>query len=195
MQRRKQVQDAATRQLEALRRHRAEREAAAKIEQGARFENLNTYLSSNNMETTSSLQNTDEAMLAEHEAQWARIEGAVSINTTTSNSDLAVEHPLLTYNTLPWPPFGQDLHRYLLALSTGGGASTALGIKNNFMTSDSTADLRRAYTRACLRWHPDKFQHRFSRLVHEEHFDQIMDRVQDVAQGINQAYQELRGDS
>jgi hypothetical protein len=188
MQRKKQVQDAATRQLEALRRHRAEREAAAKIEQGARFENLNTYFNSFSMETTSSLQNSDEEVLAEHESRWAEIEAA-SINTSKRSE---LETALLTYDTLPWPPFGEDLHRYLLAYNNIVPASTAHNGDGNMQ--DSTADLRRAYTRACLRWHPDKFQHRFRRLVHEEHLDHILAKVQDVARGINQAYQELRGD-
>jgi hypothetical protein len=184
MQRKKQVQDAATRQMEALQRHRAEREAAAKIEQGARFENLNMYFNSNSVETTStSREDSDEAMLAEHEARWATIETAACFNTATSSTVSSPnEHNVLTYSTLPWPPFGDNLQKYLLAL---GG---------NLNNVDSTADLRRAYTRACLRWHPDKFQHRFRRVVHEEHLVQIMERVQDIAQGINQAYQELRQD-
>jgi len=185
MRRNKHVQDAATRQMEALRRHRAEREAAAKIKQGARFENLNAYFNSNSIETKStSREDSDEAMLVEHESRWATIEAAACFDTTTSSTKTAPsEHIVLTYSTLPWPPFGDNLHKYLLALS------------GNVRNVDSAGDLRRAYTRACLRWHPDKFQHRFSRVVHEEHLVQIMERVQDVARGINQAYQELRQDS
>lgn len=119
MQRKKQVQDSAARQMEALRRRRAEREAAAKIEQGARFENMNTYFnSSTTMEITSTREGlSDEALLAEHETRWAAIESAATLNTSTSSPDVQIEQLILTYNTLPWPPFGEDLHRYLRALS------------------------------------------------------------------------------
>jgi hypothetical protein len=186
MQRKKQVQDAAARQMEALRRHRAEREAAAKIAQSARLENPNMYINNSNMEKpTSSLQNSDEALLlAEHEARWDEIEAAAaSINTLI---------PLITYATLPWPPFGDNLHKYLLALTSNNISASAEDDDDNESSGTSSRDLRRAYTRACLRWHPDKFLHRFSRLVHEEEFEAIMAMVQEVAQGINQAYQELR---
>lgn len=195
MERKKQVQDTAARQMEALRKHIAEREAAAKIKQGAHFENLNTYFNSNNTEVASSPDITDEALLAEHESRWATIEAAAaSIHTSTSSPDLPrIEHAvLLTFNTVPWSPFGQDFQKYLLTLSRiGGGAATATGNRDAI---DSTADLRRAYTRACLRWHPDKFQHKFGRLLDEKDYDLVMSRIQEIAGGINQAWQELRQD-
>lgn len=38
---------------------------------------------------------------------------------------------------------------------------------------------------ASLRWHPDKFTHRFGRLLAAAHATRIHDRVQEVSQSIN----------
>ncbi len=51
---------------------------------------------------------------------------------------------------------------------------------------------RRAYAKACLRWHPDKFQHRLGRALSEAHAGQILARVQGISQGINRAWEEVR---
>ena len=48
--------------------------------------------------------------------------------------------------------------------------------------------LRLAYTRACLRWHPDRW-HRDR--VRPEDWERVLEGVQRVSQGLNQAWAEL----
>ncbi|KAL4451374.1 hypothetical protein ABPG77_009446 [Micractinium sp. CCAP 211/92] len=51
---------------------------------------------------------------------------------------------------------------------------------------------RRAYARACLRWHPDKFEARWGRQLAAADREAVLARVQEVSQGINAAWEQLQ---
>lgn len=173
MVRRARVAGDASRQLEALRRHRAEREAARAVDQGARVAtaHLGAGLEAPwAADDGGSAARGDAAAVAAHEAAWARLEAAPAGQTT------------LTRTTLPWPPFGADLTRYLRVCGAAGPTA-----------GPTVADTRRAYTRACLRWHPDKFRHRFGHLIAPEELDAVLAGVRDVCVNLTSAWEEVRG--
>ncbi len=173
MARRRGVAADAARQQEVLRRHRAEREAAQMVDQGARTATAHLGVGLESpylLEQENAGDLSDAAAVAAHEAAWARLEA-----TTTSA-------PTLTAVTLPWPPFGTDLARYLRAC--GAVLSTA----------GATAGLRRAYTRACLRWHPDKFRQRYGHFIDPNELETVLVGVGNVASRLNAAMEEMRGE-
>ena len=43
-----------------------------------------------------------------------------------------------------------------------------------------------------LGWYPDKFQHRLGRGIETEDLASIMEKVQEIAQGINRAWSEFK---
>ncbi len=51
---------------------------------------------------------------------------------------------------------------------------------------------RRAYARACLRWHPDKFVARWGPLLDPADRVRILERVQALSQGLNEAWEALQ---
>ena len=85
------------------------------------------------------------------------------------------------YNDIPWPA-STDYEQYLLALSRTGDKASGC---------QQRAD-RRAYAAACLRWHPDKFAHRYGRKLVEADRNLVLSRVQQIAQGINAAWSSVQ---
>ena len=49
------------------------------------------------------------------------------------------------------------------------------------------ADRKAAFRQASLRWHPDKFQAKYGRLLHDDEREAIMDKVTETFQAINDA--------
>ena len=117
-----------------------------------------------------------------HERQW----------TTIEESLLVTAAPRLRGTLIPWPPFEHDLRRYLrglsqyLLLQARGGSGDRDGINHS-----QPQPVKKAYARACLRWHPDKFQQNYGRFIPSGELDTVMTRVKSIAQGLNEAYGEL----
>ena len=103
----------------------------------------------------------------------------------------------LTAADIPWPPvdcptaYLQGLVRLELHLVTttavGGDADMGRAMQHGGFRA-----ARRAYAKACLRWHPDKFQHRLGRALGEGQAEGILARVQGISQGINRAWEEVQ---
>ena len=178
LQRRRHVQGEAARQMETLRRHREEREAARKMAaQGhggcASESNINFMIDEEINEIPA---NNDAAAISDHELAWSKLETGIA----------AADNLLL--NSAIWPPFKSDLRRYLSALA-------AFHQPTNNNGANEGGNLRRAYTKACLRWHPDKFQARFCRVLTPEELGQVMVDVNLVMEGLNQAWSEVEQES
>lgn len=174
--RQQQKKHAAT-QMETLRRYRIEKEAAEKVAYTAWHANISANLHSSEQHQDSDRWSQDndsgwktlrdEAIVARHEEEWKQLE----MKATGKNEK---EVRLIHYEDIPWPPFGVDFARYLKAL--------AKVIDNN-----GTNSLRRAFGQAQLRFHPDKFRHRYGNRFHEKDHDKIMEEVHRVSQGLNEA--------
>ncbi|GAB4819749.1 hypothetical protein N2152v2_006795 [Parachlorella kessleri] len=121
------------------------------------------------------------AALRDHEKRWMLLEASAA---TASG---------LTAAEIPWPPvecptaYLQGLVRLELQLEATVGAESGRASRPG-----SSRAARRAYAKACLRWHPDKFQHRLGRALGEGAAEGILARVQGISQGINRAWEEVR---
>jgi len=117
----------------------------------------------------------DLALLLEHEALW----------TVLDASPCTKPNAFLTYHDIPWPPF-DDFKQYITLMAE---IVQQNGEKSRIQDRNA---LRKAYAKACLRWHPDKFQHRLGKGIEVEDLPSIMEKVQEIAQGINRAWSELK---
>lgn len=172
--RRKQRNDAAS-QMEMLRRYREEQEAARRVSFEALRANISIGSNTETLERTGSItrqvRGQDLAIIAKHEEAWTRLE---QIANTNDNLET------LRYDDIPWPPFGADLGRYLMALA-------------NFLRGNGqSVTTRRAFAQAQLRFHPDKFRHRHSHRVSEADRERIMAEMHRVSQGLNEAREKMQ---
>lgn len=164
-QRARQIAKDASKQLDALHTYRQQKAATQKAAQSSTL----TTPSDNEADFMYERGHHKKAMqdlapLMKHEALWRALDDGYK----------DTESFPLTVHNIPWPPF-DDYKRYITA-----------------MAEISTHDLRKAYAKACLRWHPDKFQHRLGRAIRAEDLPCIMEKVQDIAQGINRAWSDLK---
>lgn len=104
---------------------------------------------------------------------------------------------------MPWPPL--DCEDYLLALAAwdeqqqqqqqAPQQQAAQPPSQRAAASTPGAAQRaqrRAYARACLRWHPDKFVARLGPLLESADRSRILERVQALSQGLNEAWEALQ---
>ena len=175
MQRRRQVERDASQQMESLRRHRAEKDAARQMAQGAQSHTFRMQLGDPWELHERAVDSNDASIVAAHEEQWATIDQTLAAAAASSDSSSISS---LSASKLPWPPFDGDMERYLKALAA-------------YQAADG-GNLRKAYTRSCLRWHPDKFQHKFGRLIAEDEFPLVMEKVQKVSQRLTTAWGQIQ---
>jgi len=76
---------------------------------------------------------------------------------------------------IPWPP-SNDL-------------ATALGLDDRYFSS---GERRKAYRVASKRWHPDRFRLNFGADLVESERDEILSRVLQVSQAINDVFHKSR---
>lgn len=132
--------------------------------------------------------------LQQHEGSWAALEaGSASCSDARS----------LTYADVPWPPL-TCCTEYLRALAAWDHRQQTsqqqrcmqreqpepTGLQQERIWSHR--QLRRAYTRACLRWHPDKFEGRWGPALAPADRAAVLDRVRQLSQSLNTAWQELQ---
>jgi len=106
----------------------------------------------------------------EHESEWKRF-------TSTT------EQPVIL-TSIPWPPCPSGL--------LSGMASVMLGASEDRRISIYDAH-RKAYKMASLRWHPDKFLHKFGSQLERAEREEILKRVQHISQCINDSWDEIKG--
>lgn len=144
--------------------------------------------------------------LQQHESRWAALATAVSSGAGTGSSDApscSSEAACITYAQVPWPPL--DCEDYLLALTAwdeqqqqeqqAPQQQAAQPPSQRAAASTPGAAQRaqrRAYARACLRWHPDKFVARWGPLLEPADRSRILERVQALSQGLNEAWEALQ---
>ena len=97
--------------------------------------------------------------MKKHKNEWAGFEADVEGGFITE----------IRLSDIPFPPKGNPL---LLR----GKAEDA-----------SAADRKTAFRQASLRLHPDKFQAKYGRLLHDDEREAIMDKVTETFQAINDA--------
>ena len=170
-QRARQIAKEASRQLDALHTYRQLKAATAAASRPTRegTETEPMYAGQHTKDTQKDL-----ASLLKHEALWTVLDACDPCTKPNAS---------LTYHDIPWPPF-DDFKQYLTLMADI--------LQQNGEKSRIGDALRKAYAKACLRWHPDKFQHRLGRGVEVDDLPSVMEKVQEIAQGINRAWSELK---
>ena len=135
--------------------------------------------------------------LRQHESQWVALEAGVGSSGSAEGTGGG-----MAYADVPWPPL--ECAEYLQALAAlehaaadqQAGAKRQPGHEGRGQQQEPRRRRqrahRRAYARACLRWHPDKFVARWGRLLAEADSQRILQRVQQLSQGLNQAWEALQ---
>lgn len=162
--RRKQVQKEAAEELARLREFQAQKYAAS----------IPFYIQTSidgYIQCDKSTNDSDLVAIAEHEEMWKIFE--------------TKKQEAITTHDIPWPPFGNDYEKYLILSSEYHYTIREGSGSHNIIMR------RKAYTKACLRWHPDKFSHKFGKYVSQDDRSRIEKRVQEIAQGVNQAWAAL----
>mmetsp|Transcript_47288 Transcript_47288/g.88179 ORF Transcript_47288/g.88179 Transcript_47288/m.88179 type:complete len:315 (-) Transcript_47288:136-1080(-) len=108
----------------------------------------------------------------------------------------------ITLDNVPWPP---DDGRLLnaMALDEISAVEEAAGQSGKMQSSADTAYIayKRAFRKASLRWHPDKFASKFGNKLCDDlcehngmsHREAISTRVQEVVQAINESWEHIQG--
>ena len=119
---------------------------------------------------------------AAHEKAWEGFEASME-----------VAEPL-RYEDVPWPPATSGL------LSAMAAAEIAR-VKGESVAGSRASDSReafvahkRAFRKANLRWHPDKFMHRFGKALDARDAARIEARTQEISQAINEAWSTISDD-
>ena len=169
MQRTRQVQADASRQMETLRKHRAEQEKLKRMASSA----ARLRESTGPWDVENDSKTDDLAAVEENEERWEALDAELA----------ASESLVITLKTLPWPPFEEDMPRYLSALAKVMGSGTCNGDR-----------LKKAYTKACLRYHPDKFQSKYGRFVPKAELELVMSKVERLMMEMNSAFRLLKAE-
>ena len=143
-----------------------------------------------------------------HERQWAALEASFAGGRSLEGEDQWTSEGCgsqLAYEDIPWPPGDaraylealteiEQLHLASLAAGAGGTKHQHPGSRHASHAGGRQRQraARKAYAKACLRYHPDKFQHRWGLLLRDCERQQVLSRVQEVVQGINQAWETMQ---
>jgi len=112
-----------------------------------------------------------------HESKWVEFENALG--------DVDVG-----YDDIPWPPILVGVLSAMAALEMSKVKGQE-GCKVKPTPKEAYAAHKRAFRKAHMRWHPDKFMHRFGKLIAAEDKEPVKEMVQKISQGVNQAWEEI----
>ena len=94
---------------------------------------------------------------------------------------------------IPWPPEGAgNILKKMASTRLAEAEAEAEGAGGGGPGGEPALDLKGVYRAASLRWHPDKFLHKFGGRVDLADLDAVCARVQGVTQTVNHAWDELR---
>ena len=92
------------------------------------------------------------------------------------------------YDVIPWPPFVPGL---LSAMAATELTQVRTDQTESASSKEAYVAHRRAFRKAHMRWHPDKFMHRFGSLLHEKDREKIKEKVREISQAINHSWSSI----
>jgi len=138
------------------------------------------------------------ALWTSHERDWQAFEqrhrSQVSESTTGAgaNPDAGEgdSEQVVGYDDIPWPPVTEDLLSAMAAmeLSNRNGEGSQTLLASEATAKEAYVAHRRAFRKAQLRWHPDKFMHRFGKCTRESDTAAILAKLQELGRAINDAW-------
>jgi len=99
------------------------------------------------------------------EQRWKQLEASSSVS----------------FSDIPWPPLGSKNVIQWAATQAGGRVDASTR--------------KRVYRQLVLRWHPDKFEAKFGSKVNAGEKNRILEKVQEISQGINQEAESMKARS
>ena len=114
---------------------------------------------------------------SEHESAWEMFTKSVS----TANVSIEIR-----MQNVPWPPDDNAILTHMAAHEYQRLSHSAEEAKEN-----ATKAYKKAFRKASLRWHPDKFMSKFGKFTHPKDADEVYKRVQAVSQAINDCWRDL----
>jgi len=126
------------------------------------------YIYGKRVEESTDIREVDVlAVIDAHDALWKAFEMLCG----------TLESPSLGYDDVPWLP-----DEILPATYLTYTAQHMSGLD----------PVKKAYAHACLRWHPDKFQHKYGKWFSKGEWKQVLEKVQRVSQDFNNAWEEYK---
>ena len=113
---------------------------------------------------------------SEYESSWLTLEKRIA-ETLTNRCD---ETMFIHAHDIPWPPDEESMLAQMAAMEQWNDTKTT-----------ALAAYKRAFRKASLRWHPDKFAAKFGKYLDPKDADQVQERVRGVSQAINDAWSEI----
>lgn len=107
------------------------------------------------------------------------------------------DHADLGYDDIPWPPVTTGLLSAMAAAELSSaradpsrGAAEAEG--RGATSREAFVAHKRAFKKAHLRWHPDKFLHKFGRALGPGASERVEERVREISQAINESWSKIK---
>lgn len=119
---------------------------------------------------------------SDYDSAWSNLERLVKSKYFGGDGNKL----LIKVNDVPWPPVEGSVLAQMAALERWSDRSDIVDKSKAAATA-----YRRAFRKASLRWHPDKFSAKFGRYLDPDDADEITARVQNVSQSINDEWSEL----
>lgn len=113
-----------------------------------------------------------------YESSWSKLDERIKkIRFNDSSKPVVIQ-----MCDIPWPPDESVMLTQMAALERWTKRRDA---NEESKHPESSAAYRRAFKRASLRWHPDKFAAKFGKYLDPKHSNEICQRVQSISQIIN----------
>lgn len=115
---------------------------------------------------------------SEHESAWKMFTKSVS-ETASVSIEIRVQD-------VPWPPDDTAILTHMAA-----NEHQRLSHSVDEAKEHAAKAYKKAFRKASLRWHPDKFMSKFGKFIHSEDVDEVYKRVQAISQTINDCWSDL----
>jgi len=127
----------------------------------------------------------------DHEQKWTEFDTA---STYRGGGKGGEEQKTITISNIPWPP-SEDILQHMAAfemrqkqeeeeeLEPGKGAQRKVAAAEKIY--------KKAFRRANLRWHPDKFTAKYGKYLDENDRVAILARVEEISMTVNSSYEQL----
>ena len=125
----------------------------------------------------------------DHEQKWAKFDAA----TTCGGKEAEGEQNKISMSDIPWPP-SKDILQHMAAFEMrqkGEREEFEDGSRAERKAAAAEKIHKKAFRRANLRWHPDKFTAKYGKYLDENDRDAILERVEEISMTVNSSFEKL----
>ena len=127
----------------------------------------------------------------DHERKWTEFDTA---STYRGGGKAGEEQKTITISNVPWPP-SEDILQHMAAFEMrqkqeeGEELEPGKGAQRKVAAAEKI--YKKAFRRANLRWHPDKFTAKYGKYLDESDRVAILARVEEISMTVNSSYEQL----